>query len=89
MTDGRPRFRAAAIQELMEREGLSKAAFAKRAKVSRQLVGAWLSDWVQPRFDTVLRLCVTFHVEPTFFIEGLSAEPAEGLPAQPVDGIEQ
>ena len=65
------RFRVEALSELMQREGLTKAQFAKRAKVSRQLLGAWLSETVEPRFGTILSLCATFGVSPEFFVKGL------------------
>ena len=66
-----PKFRPAAIEELMHRDGLTRREFAKHAGVSRQLLGAWVSGWTQPRYDTVLRLCATFGVDPGFFAEGL------------------
>ena len=77
-----PRFRSEAIQQLMDREGLTRTEFAERIGVSRQLVATWASGWVQPQFRTVLELCAEFDVDPSFFAEGLPEKPppAEALP---------
>jgi transcriptional regulator with XRE-family HTH domain len=74
MGDCEPKFRPGSICELLEAHGLTQVEFAKRAGVSRQLVGAWASGWIQPKFDTVLRLCVEFDVDPAFFAQGLPAK---------------
>ena len=72
-----PGFRAAAIGELMERDSLSKAQFIRRSGFSRQLVGGWVSGLVQPRIDTIVRLCVKFGVDASFFCQGLPDQKQE------------
>jgi transcriptional regulator with XRE-family HTH domain len=74
MGDCEAKFRPTSIGDLLEAHGLTQAGFAKRAGVSRQLVGAWASGWIQPKFDTVLRMCVEFGVDPAFFAQGLPAK---------------
>ncbi len=64
---GEPTFRLAAIRELMEREGLNASSFARRACVTRTLIGAWLSGIVQPQVGTLTRLCRVFDVPIDFF----------------------
>ena len=71
MPDSGAKFRVSALHELMQHEELTKAQFARRANVSRQLLGAWLSETVEPRLASILSLCATFGVGPEFFVEGL------------------
>ena len=78
-----PRFRSSAVQELMDRERLTRTEFAERIGVSRQLVATWVSGWVQPQFRTVLELCAEFGVDPSFFAEGL---PEKKPPATEAPG---
>lgn len=68
MDDGNP-FRREAIRELMAREGLSAAGFARRASVSRTLVGGWLSGVVSPQIRTLDRLAKAFNVDLMFFFK--------------------
>lgn len=65
-------FRAGAIRELMGRNGLSLPEFIEKSGVSRQLLGGWMAGTVQPRFDSVLRLAVTFGVDANFFAQGVA-----------------
>jgi transcriptional regulator with XRE-family HTH domain len=79
MTTTEPRFRREAIRELMEREGLSVSAFARKAAVSRTLVSAWLSGYVVPQVATLGRLCRVFGESIDFFFElGGAADPTSG-----------
>ena len=77
MSNGTPKFRARSINELLDRSGLDKRQFAERIGVSRQLLGAWLSDTVEPKFSSLLRLCGEFDVDPSYFAEGLPDHSTE------------
>jgi transcriptional regulator with XRE-family HTH domain len=72
-----PGFRASAIQELLDRDGLTMVQFARRARISKQLLHAWMTRRVSPHFATVLKLCQEFGVSADFFAEGI--EPDDGV----------
>jgi len=75
--DVQARFRPDAIRELLERDGLSLSAFARRLGISRQRAHAWLGGTISPQFPMVLRMCAEFGVDPLFFAEGVpEPEPA-------------
>ena len=65
------RFRGSAIGELMDREGISFPAFARRIGVRTDLAYAWSRGRVSPFFSRVMRMCAEFGVAPAFFAEGL------------------
>ena len=64
-----PTFRREAIAELMRREGLDASGFARRAAVSRTLIGAWIAGVVTPQVGTLMRLCRVFSVPVAFFFK--------------------
>ena len=81
MDSVRPRFRAAAIAELIAGSGLSHSAFARRIGVSRSLVAAWLSGVVRPQVSTVCRLCAAFNVPISFFFDSEAGAAESGTPS--------
>jgi transcriptional regulator with XRE-family HTH domain len=66
-----PRFREQAIQELLDRDGITPSVFARRLGVSRQRVHVWLKGEISPQFTVVLLMCREFGVPPSFFADGL------------------
>ena len=72
-----PKFRVAAIAELCESRGLTKAQLARAAGVSRQLLDYWINGHGQPRYDTILIVCQRLGLDPSFFAEGLERQEVE------------
>jgi len=70
-----PRFRVAAIAELCEARGLTKAQLARASGITRQALNYWINGRGQPRWDTLLLVCQKLDVDPSFFAEGLRESP--------------